>query len=167
MKKYLLLGLFSLLITSCAPIDYKDNLNRNYDDYKESYITNIHDEMFTKEEDKYLVYIFRRECGSCIDVKGALLDYLDAAKTHTQEYKLYLYEWVRKTDVTESDLRYFKGSIYEATDVNRYINEMIGKNRTEDCYIYGTPSLYVIENNVLASYLYLTNDIGSYLVSHK
>lgn len=162
-----LLFVSGFLLTGCASADYTDHLNRKYEDYQEFYIKEIQDEMFNKEEDKYCVYIFRRACGSCIDIKGALLDYLDSYKINRLEYKLYLYEWQQATNLTPSDLTYFKGSIYGYSDANKYVKEMIGATTTQECYIYGTPSLYFINDNKLSNYLYLDNDIASFLYKNK
>lgn len=162
-----LLFVSGFLLTACASADYTDHLNRKYEDYQEFYIKEIQDEMFNKEEDKYCVYIFRRACGSCIDIKGAVLDYLDSYKLNSLEYKLYLYERNQGNELTPSDLIYFKGSIYGSNEVNKYINEMKGCSLTKDIYIYGTPSLYFIENNKFSNYLYLTNDIASFLYKNK
>ena len=44
---------------------------------------------------------------------------------------------------------------------------MIGATTTQECYIYGTPSLYFINDNKLSNYLYLDNDIADFLVKNK
>lgn len=171
MKKLACLLTFAFLVTGCnsSSKDFTDSLNRSYDNYSEFYITDIKESMYTQKEDKYIVYIFRRACSSCIDIKGALLDYLDSYKVNTLTYKLYLYEWNLKSDIYAGDLQYFKGSLYyeETKEIERLILTTIGVSTTEETYIYGTPALYFVENNKLVKYIYSTNDIGEWLYSNK
>ena len=165
MKKINLLFLITLFITSFG--NTNEVTSRDYSEYSQFSLNKIEEDMFTQKEDKYGVYIYQENCGRCDQVKNEIFNFLDNYK-ETSSYKLYLYEWKKASEFYEGDIKHFKGSISDQDDIVSLLRSTIGKNNTKDIYIYSkTPSLYIIENNLLSDYHYMPNTINNWLSKNK
>lgn len=160
------LCLISLLsIASCANNSGEEE-TRNYEDYLENAIP--FNDVYAKEG-KYAVYAYGSYCSHCTTIKGDVFDFIDKLKGgyKTTINNLYLLEFhPYSSEIGQTERNSFKVKPTEY-DEKTLISEMIEAKPTSlaETYFFGTPALYVIENNQLVDFLIGSVAIPNYLNS--
>ena len=145
MRLKLLFLLSNIVLTSCQQVEeetpeQEDTITLDYEDFLD-----IHLEwknLFSPAKSQYFVYIYSISCGHCHRIKKEVLEFVN---DHKEAF--YLME--------------FNSDIPTKTNVA----ESIGKEKIEEIYILGTPTLLGITNWSLSLNIAGENDILNYLHS--
>ena len=140
MKKTICIVIPLLLLLGC---NQKSNaqVTHNYHETKSSLIP--WSDIFSQEEEDYLVYFYSELCGHCNEIKQTVISF-------------YLKELI--------DM-YFVCTDIEAVFGNK--KDMTGVDNVDDFYICGTPFLARIEEHQVSEYYVGSNAIVSYINQFK
>lgn len=145
MKKLFLLS--TLLVISCTPetnepvIEEKEDLKLDYSIAENDHI--IWDEIFSREEKRYMVYFYSNYCGYCRMLKEDILNY-------------YL---------LNKEKMYFVNAIEENAVFGTPASGIIGLKCIEDFYIAGTPALVEFTNWTVTNLYSGLDNIKMYIES--
>ena len=150
MKKILLCLIPLFLLSSCTKSekDIVDDL-RDYQDYAEFSLNSI-DELYSKEEENYLVEIYFPECSHCKNIKSKIFDYIEAQKDDETLKKMYIFD-IRSSSTQEGakNREKFKVKPENYSEKRDILIDEMKVNKPSlliDTYFFGTPSLYEIKN---------------------
>jgi len=139
MKKILLLS-FLFLLNSCPFKTFSSSsiieLTHNYEEIEDKMIQY---EDILQKEGAYFVYIFSKTCHNCFMLKN------DIIKVALERNDFYFIEYDTRIPVNTKSI-----------DVKSF-------SSFNDIYIYGTPSLFIIENHIVSSLLSGFQEIRNYL----
>lgn len=169
-KKIVLLLIPFIFLSSCNNNSGNDE-TRNYSDYT-NHETTL--DQFYSKEGRYCVYFYQLSCSHCTAIKGDIFDYLDAqdkgTKTYFTSFNIYCLG-PKPTDGTlgnERSLFDYKGTSYSDEEVAAFVKEMQKNevNTLATTYLFGTPSLYIINNNKFEDLIYGQVSIVNFLSTH-
>jgi len=170
-KKIVLLLLPFIFLSSCSTDNNGEDETRDYSDYS-SHQTTL-DEFYSKEG-RYCIYFYQLSCSHCTAIKGDIFDYIDAQdkgeKTYFKSFSIYCLG-PKPSDGTlgnERSLFDYKGTKYSDEEVASFVKEMQKNevNTLAKTYLFGTPSLYIINNNKFEDLMYGQFDIANFLSTH-
>ncbi len=159
-RRFLTILLSTLLLTSCnkyTPPHFDLDEDITYSTFDEYRLDNLNN-LYSKDEDCYAVYLYREDCDECNSLKNSVLGYLNEYKNEKRYFKLYIYNTIRLLDENINYLK--KDHNYEEN--KKYMIEDNITNRVEDTIINVVPSLYVVKFNTLIDY-YESSDTVKYL----
>ena len=169
-KYRIILPIIGLILVGCSETNTEET--RNYSDYLNHYISL---ENFYHTNERYAVYVFGAYCNPCTSIKTEVFNYVDSfykGDKHSFD-NFYLFEFQTSSSEEGKEQRAAfknKGENYTGTneEIEKLINEMLKAKTTKvsDTYFISTPSIYVIENGVLADYIRGSNTIPNWLSSH-
>ena len=136
--KRLFLSIICLLTASCNINGSAVIKKYDYDDVTSKILWS---DIFTQEEDCYLVYFYRTTCAHCNELKEEILNYYFAS-----EKTMYFVE-------VDDKARY--GSVTDLTLITCI----------DDFYIFGTPFLIEMENNKIKNYYAGVTNIRGFIMS--
>ncbi|MGP1413682.1 MAG: hypothetical protein ACTTID_00910 [Bacillales bacterium] len=184
-KLFLSLSLIPLLL-SCY--NKKIDETRDYSDYLE-YKVDL--DSFFNYKKTYGIYIYQYGCRPCEETKGYVFDYLDKIK-HNNDRKLeslYFVElhpfnslegkeqrnkFKQKPAEYNSLLQLAEEDNFKGKNYVKYIsfkNQLIQENcksnatKLEEIYFFGTPSLYIIENQKVIDFCNGRDSVKRYLIN--
>ena len=123
MKKLILFPLMTMLLVSCANENKVVAEEHDYSDVSHLFI--CWDDIFEIKDRQYFVYIYSETCGHCQEIKQDIISY---ALNHDSFYFIK-----------------FNSGIPIINDRNL----VIGKNKVEEIGIVGTPSMFLIADNIV------------------
>lgn len=149
MRKIYLPLLTTLLLLGCSgsnskPVIIPERNNLDYSDFKD--IELEWKNAFLPAKSQYFIYIYSFSCSHCNNIKNDVLKTIDE---HREMFYLTSYT---------SDIK-----------TKNNVSETIGKERVEDVYILGTPTLLEISNHYVALNIAGEKEILEYLelLPHK
>ena len=169
MKKHLITTLIasSLILLSGCSANSIDVSNKDYIDYESYYLTSL-DEFYKLEDNSYFVYLYSDVCSHCDDIKKEIFTYLENMTLSSfSKSKLYIYNMHSiKTNegmINRNQFKQIEDS--EGKTQEQLINEMVINKPTslKETYFFGTPSLYLIENNSFSNLKIGTREVVSSL----
>lgn len=144
MRNFLLILLLTPLIAGCSSqqgevVKADEQIALDYSDFKELQLK--WKDLFLPAKSQYFVYFYSNSCQHCEKIKEEVLQTIDKNRD-----LFYLTEF--------------------STEVQTGFNvmETIGKERIEEVYIMGTPSLIEISNHYVALNIAGENEIIDYLL---
>src|SRR5574344_162313 len=170
-NKLILLLLPFLFLTSCNTNNSGEDETRVYEDYATHQYKDLND--FYKGSGTYCIYLYQISCSHCTAIKSDIFDYMDAQdkgeKTYFSNFYIFCLDAKSsETGTTQRATFNYKGTSYSDEEAKAYISEM-KRNKvstTADTYLFGTPSLYIIENNTFSDLIYGQTDIAAFLSTH-
>ena len=150
-----LLSLVPLVSSSCqsSPVETRD-----YDDYDKTSVADV----FLKTEDKYVVYLYRRSCGTCEEIKSSVFDFVDRQKSVDGGWTFYFLEYERANENPNNDVllhleRHDDTSFVDSSGevpISRYDEffedikkKNVGVRDVREMTYYFTPTMYVVETD--------------------
>ncbi len=159
-RRFLTILLSTLLLTSCnkyTPPHFDLDEDITYSTFDEYRLDNLNN-LYSKDEDCYAVYLYREDCDECNSLKNSVLGYLNEYKNEKRYFKLYIYNTVRLLDENINYLK--KDHNYEEN--KKYMIEDNETTSIENTIINVVPSLYVVKFNTLIDY-YESSDTVKFL----
>lgn len=157
-KKIILKSLlFMTSLVALVSCQSKSVETRDYDNYDHTLVADV----FSHDEDDYVVYLYRRTCGTCEDVKSKVFDFVDRLKDEKSDLGFYFLEYQRQNENPNNDVlvnltRFddspfvdengdIKDGLYdEMFDTIKSSN--VGVTDVKDMTYYFTPCLYEIKS---------------------
>jgi len=158
MKKHLRFAGFLILLWcfSCksqvkSPYKVDVNKERNYDEYKEYELESL-DSFYNVSSDKYFIYLYSTECIDCEQIKNFVLSYYDLNEENLPKmYKYNMHSMSSEVGI-ENRSKFAKNEYSWIYNANWMIENH--PSSMDETYFCGTPSLYVINNNILEDFVY-------------
>lgn len=154
---------FFATLTSCTNHE-NDNETRSYADYPEFALPSI-DEMYELKDVEYYVEYYFPECPHCQNIRSSIYNYMDKVKNGDENIPLYYFNIENGStsngSINRSKFKIKPNSYNRDVLVSQMIREKVSK--VSDTYFFGTPSLYVIKNGVLADFYIGEVDIPAFL----
>ena len=123
MKKLILFPLMTMFLVSCANENKVVAEEHDYSDVSHLFI--CWDDIFEIKDRQYFVYIYSETCGHCQEIRQDIISY---SLNHDSFYFIK-----------------FNSEIPIINDRNL----VIGKNKVEELGIVGTPSMFLITDNIV------------------
>jgi len=178
-KKLILLVLPFFFLASCNGNDDPGaDETRTYEDYKATHYRKIDD--FYSGEGKYCIYFYQVSCSHCTNIKSDVFNYMDAQDAGKKSYfnNFYFYclsgsstgegKLERGTFDYKSPSNLDTGTSWSVQEIESFVKNMQTNkvNTTAETCLFGTPSLYIIENNCFGDLVYGETNIKNFLGTH-
>lgn len=159
--------LFLCILVSTSCNDTKKYEDLDYNDFEQFSLTTL--DNFYSLEGTYCVELYYPSCQHCVSLKPYLFKYLDEYDRGEKSTKVYFFN-VESSTTANGKLNRAKFKLKPA-DSNRdeLVLEMKENKPTTlgETYFFGTPSLYVIENNSFKDLIIGDKTIASYFNTLK